>query len=88
MLAIVNEEVGHARLRTLLTHRLRLLRLLLIAAKLKEANVLGARVIGQALVGLDHYVRAAFRRSPWFPQPITVPYDDMGAIRLESLEQI
>jgi len=84
MLTAVSEEVEHASLRTLLTHRLRLLRMLLIAAELKEANFWGARVIGQALVGLDHYLRAAFRRSPWFPQPITAPYKDIGAARLLS----
>lgn len=79
MLTMVNHEGGRARLRTLLTHRLRLLRLLLTAARLKESSFWGARATGQALVEVDHYLRAAFRRSPWFPQPITVPAEEMGA---------
>lgn len=79
MLTMINEEVGHTSLRRLLTHRLRLLRLLHTAAKMKESNSWGARATGQALIELDHYLRAAFRRSPWFPQPLTLPSHDFGA---------
>jgi glycosyltransferase involved in cell wall biosynthesis len=82
ILTMVNEGSGHATRRTLLGHRLRLLRLLLVAAKLMQADWVGARVAGRALIALEHYLRAAFRRSPWFPRPITIRSDDMGAARL------
>lgn len=73
VLSIVDGEVGHTSFRRLLRYRLRLLRMLRTAAKLNEANSRGSRVTGQALIVLDHYLRAAFRRSPWFPRPITTP---------------
>ena len=75
VLTTVNAQDGRASLRLLLKHRLRMLRWLLIAAKLQHSDRFGGSLAGQALIGLDHYLRAIFRRSPWFPQPITTPCD-------------
>jgi glycosyltransferase involved in cell wall biosynthesis len=88
MLTLVNGKVGRANLRKLLKHRLWLLRLLLIAAKAMQANFWAARVIGQTLIILEHCLRAAYRRSPWFPPPITTPYEDRVETRLLSVQQI
>lgn len=78
LLTIVNEQDGRATFRGLLKHRLRMLRWLLIAAKLQDSQRFGGTLTAQALIRLDHYVRALFRRSPWFPQPLTTPADQAG----------
>jgi len=55
-----------------LTYRLTLLRWQLRATKLARSESLGLRTVSRLLMMMDHYLLAAFRRSPWFPQPITV----------------
>ncbi len=84
----VKNQGGNTRLRRLLAQRLRMLRWLLAGAKLNQANLFAARLIGQGLILLDHYLRAAFRRSPWFPQPITTPCDAIGTGGPESLQEV
>jgi glycosyltransferase involved in cell wall biosynthesis len=71
VLASVAAGPGTSILRRLLKQRLVLLRWLLLAAKLENANSVGGTLSARVLVGLDHYLRAAFRRTPWFPQPVT-----------------
>lgn len=56
-----------------LKHRLSLLRRQLAATKLRKTNSLFARAVGECLMSANHYHMVAFRRSPWFPQPITIP---------------
>jgi glycosyltransferase involved in cell wall biosynthesis len=56
-----------------LERRLSMLRRQLAATKLRKTNSVFARALGGCLMSADHYHMAAFRRSPWFPQPITIP---------------
>jgi glycosyltransferase involved in cell wall biosynthesis len=66
-------ENKHRKAQRHLTHRLSMLRRQLTATKLTKSTSLCARAFGRCLMRVDHYLLAAFRRSPWFPQPITVP---------------
>lgn len=73
MLARVDDGGQHASLRGHLVRQLRIVRRQLRATKLSHADSFGTRAIGRLLMQVDHYLGAAFRRSPWFPRPITLP---------------
>jgi glycosyltransferase involved in cell wall biosynthesis len=55
-----------------LRYRIRMFRLGLQAANLRQGKSQTARLKGKLLVGFDRVYFAAFRRSPWFPKPIAV----------------
>ena len=73
VLSMVEQHPGRAGLSNLLRKRLRLLRWLRTAAEMKQRKTGGARFAAKFLIIAEHYYRAIFRHSPWFPQPITVP---------------
>jgi glycosyltransferase involved in cell wall biosynthesis len=65
------EEAGcQERGRRLLQQRLYLLRRQLRATCLEERGSLTGKFLARTIKAWDHYLFAAFRRSPWFPQPI------------------
>lgn len=68
---------GSARLRRLAKHRLRMLRVMLLGAQLEQSGSLMGRAAGRLLMSGEHYVSAAFRRSPWFPEVVTAPCNQM-----------
>jgi GT2 family glycosyltransferase len=70
-----NKQLGVQRH---LERRLAMLRRQLWATKLTSTKSFGASTIGRLLTQVDRYLLAAFRRSPWFPQPITVPISRLG----------
>jgi glycosyltransferase involved in cell wall biosynthesis len=80
MLTRLDNDHGSARSRKFLKMRLSMLRRLLLATKLCQKPSLIARSAGRALMGFDHYLFAGFRRSPWFPQPLTVPSNGASEI--------
>jgi glycosyltransferase involved in cell wall biosynthesis len=84
ILAQVDDDGQRVRLRTQLKRRLRMIRRELVAAKLTSDSSLGQRAIGRCLLTADHYGRAAFRRSPWFPKPTTVPIKIVDSPLLQS----
>lgn len=73
ILAKVGNDSRRADLQTQLKRRLRMIRRELLAIRLSKEGSLSKRAIGKCLRTADHYQLAAFRRSPWFPRPITVP---------------
>ena len=78
MVARVDDGVQHASFRRHLKRQLRIVRRQLRATELSQTNSPGARAIGRLLMEVDHYLGAAFRRSPWFPRPITIPVSAVG----------
>ena len=73
MLARVGDGNQQARLRKLVEHRLSIYRHQLTAARLSKASFSGSKAVNALQVAVDHYVFALFRRSPWFPQPKSLP---------------
>ncbi len=73
LLARVGDGAQHASLRRHLERQLGIVRRQLRATELSHTDSPGARAIGRLLMQVDHYLGAAFRRSPWFPRPITIP---------------
>jgi glycosyltransferase involved in cell wall biosynthesis len=69
----IGDGTKQRRVQRHVTHRLAMLRRQLKATKLARSESFGLRAISRLLVMTDHYLMAAFRRSPWFPQPIMVP---------------
>jgi glycosyltransferase involved in cell wall biosynthesis len=78
--ARVNGVHGNGQLRRLLARRLRMLRILLVGTELHQSDSLCARITGSLLIGVEHYLSAALRRSPWLPQPVTTRGDEITAI--------
>jgi GT2 family glycosyltransferase len=68
----LNDEATQRGVQGRLAYRLAMLRWQLRATKLAQSESLGLRTVSRLLMMMDHYLLAAFRRSPWFPQPITV----------------
>lgn len=63
----------------LLQRRLKLARRQLTAMKLSHTtSFFGKQILGRLLLNVDRCRMAAFRRSPWFPKPITLPIDGAG----------
>jgi glycosyltransferase involved in cell wall biosynthesis len=75
-LARVNALNGNRRLRRLVAHRLRMLRMLLAGTKLRESDSLVGRITGSLLIGAEHYLNAVVRRSPWQPGVVTTGGDE------------
>jgi glycosyltransferase involved in cell wall biosynthesis len=75
LLAMTAQETGRAIFRRHLTRRLRMARRQLRAIHLRQADSSAARALVKLLSELDRCYLAAFRRSPWFPQPRTLPVD-------------
>lgn len=78
-LAKVDADTQYASLQRLLTRRLRMVRRQLKAIRMSRANSSGQRVLGKMLTNLNRYRLAAFRRSPWFPRPVTIPVSLVGS---------
>ena len=81
--ARVGDGAQHASLRRHLKRQLGVVRRQLRATELSQTDSPGARVIGRLLMQVDHYLGAAFRRSPWFPRPTTIP---VSAVRQEQMD--
>jgi len=64
---------GRSGARRYVSFRLRMLYWQLQAVKLGRSSSRSARAVSKLMTALDHYLMAAFRRSPWFPQPVTEP---------------
>ena len=69
----IGDGTRQRKVQKYVTHRLAMLRWQLKATKLKRSESFALRAVGRLLTVMDHYLMAAFRRSPWFPQPITIP---------------
>lgn len=76
MLDRINNKDEWRQSRRLLKQRLKILRRHLVAAKLVERHSVLARAAGRLMKRVDHYLFAAFRRSPWFPQPVSISAED------------
>jgi hypothetical protein len=63
----------YAQARRSLWRRLGIARRQLAAIKLERSDRRAARAASKLLTSVDRYRMAIFRRSPWFPQPITIP---------------
>jgi glycosyltransferase involved in cell wall biosynthesis len=74
LLALTDQE-HHAKARRALRWRLAITRRRLAVAKLEGRNRPVAKAIAKLFVQLHRYLFAAFRRSRWFPQPITEAVD-------------
>ncbi len=76
LLAMTAKGTGHATFRGHLMRRLRMARRQLRAMQPgRTDSSSAARVISKLVEEYDRYYLKAFRRSPWFPQPKTVPVD-------------
>ena len=84
MLARVEHGDQQASLQRLLKRQLRSVRRQLKATELSRTDSPGKRAIGMLLMRVDHYQGAAFRRSPWFPKPITLPTSEAGRQLIDS----
>jgi glycosyltransferase involved in cell wall biosynthesis len=73
MLTRLEGVTHHERAQRSLCRRSKMARRQLEAIKLEHTDQNAAQAIIKLLVGVDRYRRALFRRSPWFPQPVTVP---------------
>ena len=81
-LANVDGTSQNASFRRHLTRRLRIARRQLRAIRLSRTNSSIARAISTLLKGVDRCYLAGFRRSPWFPQPTTVPVDGVSPLQM------
>jgi glycosyltransferase involved in cell wall biosynthesis len=76
LLEMTAKETGRASFRGHLMRRLRMARRQLRAIQLgRTDSSSAARALSELVVEFDRYYLKAFRRSPWFPQPKTVPVD-------------
>src|SRR6266571_2191250 len=70
--ASLGDGIKQGRVQKSVTYRLAMLRRQLKATKLARSESLALRAVSSLLMIMDHYLMAAFRRSPWFPAPITI----------------
>lgn len=68
----------HASARGRLKRRQAMARRQLTGAKLRNNGSAVAGAINSLLLRFDHYRLAAYRRSPWFPQPETAPVGSLS----------
>jgi len=73
MLVRIEGVNRYAQARRSLWRRLGMARRQLMAIKLERSDRRAARAVSKLLTSVDRYRMAIFRRSPWFPQPITIP---------------
>ncbi len=73
VLASVKTRGLGANVETQLRNRIRMFRLGLHAANLRQVKSQTGRLKAKLLMGFDRAYYAAFRRSPWFPKPLAVP---------------
>jgi len=73
MLVRIEGVSRYAQARRSLWRRLGMARRQLMAIKLERSDRRAARAASKLLTSVDRYRMAIFRRSPWFPQPITIP---------------
>lgn len=72
-------EYSNQRALRFLERRLKAVRRQLSATRLKDSKSMLGRLAGNVLAGVNHYEAALFRRSPWFPQPVTRPVSAVDA---------
>ena len=75
LLAGVAGESRHASFRSHLTRRLGMARRQLWAMNLRQPDSFRTKAVSKVLKEFDRCYLAGFRRSPWFPQPKTLPVD-------------
>jgi hypothetical protein len=78
LLATVAGESGRASFRSHLKRRLGMARRHLWTLNLSQPDSFRTKAIRRAVQQFDRYYLGGFRRSPWFPQPRTLPVDSAG----------
>lgn len=81
---IPDDNLG-AKYKTLMQRELRRIRRELRATNLAESESSSRRVLGLALLRLEHYSSALFRRSPWYPKMETRPLRSRTLNNFETL---
>jgi glycosyltransferase involved in cell wall biosynthesis len=84
LLATAAGESRYAGFRSHLRRRLGMARRQLWAMNLREPDSFRTKAVSKVVKQFDKYYLAGFRRSPWFPQPRTLPVDSAGANIAES----
>jgi len=93
IVARVESGGGPSSLQRLLEWRLSMYRGRFEAAQLRLDRMNsfpGGKAISRLRTSVDHYLFAAFRRSPWFPQPATIPANiaESGIFDSANLESV